>query len=164
MFLAYSSQWRQRCSDEVDRVIAAHRRQQQAESYQSGPNEVLESLSLQEWESKFPILGMCLRETIRIALPGAMFRRNVSGNDIHIGTSGEVIPPNAYAAYIVADAHLDPGLYKSPETFDPSRWDVDETSQSQGVGKATTEKQHDYLGWGSGRHLCGKSHKSWNMP
>ena len=53
------------------------------------PNETLASLSLQDWESGLPTVGLCLRETLRMQLPGTMFRRNATGADVPIGSSGE---------------------------------------------------------------------------
>ena len=95
------------------------------------------------------MLGLCLRETLRVQLPGTMFRKNATDSDIPIGSSGEVIPPGAFAAYAVADTHLDSYLYPDPFRFNPGRY-LDSESTPSGP--------HTYLGWGSGRHACGKFH------
>lgn len=110
------------------------------------PGDLLKTLSLQEWEAEFPVLAAVLRETLRLQLPGTMFRRNGTGSDIVIGEE-EVIPAGAYAAYTVAFTHLDPELYPEPHKFDPGRY-IDSGGKSE---------PHTYLGWGSGRHFCGKS-------
>ncbi|KAI3391020.1 hypothetical protein diail_8115 [Diaporthe ilicicola] len=110
--------------------------------------DVLASLTLQEWESEFPIIGNCLRETLRLCLPGTVFRRNASGADVPIGDSGEVIPKCAYAAYAISDAHEDPRIYPNTHIFDPSRWD---RHPGDGEGAPTSDT---YLGFGAGRHLC----------
>ncbi|KAG8412481.1 hypothetical protein J3459_015945 [Metarhizium acridum] len=143
LFLGRHEEWKRRCRQEIDQVLAKHR-----ESTVQTPNDILKSLSLQEWESCFPVVGICLRETLRLQLPGTMFRRNASGIDVPIGSSGEVIPNGAYAAYAVADVHLNPELYPEPHEFNPGRY-LDSP-------KTHPEEAHSYLGWGSGRHVCGK--------
>ncbi|KAG8406024.1 hypothetical protein J3458_021367 [Metarhizium acridum] len=141
LFLGRHEEWKRRCRQEIDQVLAKHR-----ESSVQTPNDILKSLSLQEWESCFPVVGICLRETLRLQLPGTMFRRNASGIDVPIGSSGEVIPNGAYAAYAVADVHLNPELYPEPHEFNPGRY-LDSP-------KTHPEEAHSYLGWGSGRHVC----------
>jgi sterol 14-demethylase len=81
-------------------------------------------------------------------LPGAMLRRNGGSADIPIGNSGEVIPAGSYAAYPVADAHMDPALYPDAHSFDPGRYLGSKPKHQEGP--------HTYLGWGSGRHVCGE--------
>ncbi|KFA54601.1 hypothetical protein S40293_02211 [Stachybotrys chartarum IBT 40293] len=140
IFLARFPTWKHRCREEVDQIMAKRR----AHPGQT-PNETLASLTLQDWESGLPTVGLCLRETLRMQLPGTMFRRNATGADVPIGSSGEVIPAGAYAAYPVADTHLDRELYPDPFRFNPGRY-ID--------AEGTSTEPHTYLGWGSGRHVC----------
>lgn len=121
-----------------------------AKSGPRAPGDVLASLTLQQWESEFPVIGNCLSETLRLALPGTVFRRNASGADVPIGSSGEVIPKGAYTAYAIADIHQNPQIYPNAHIFDPSRWDRLQADEAGGPASDT------YLGFGAGRHLCGK--------
>ena len=143
VFLAHNSEWRAKIRKEVDTAIVKHR---------TGPNqsriEVLDSLSVDTWESEFPLIDLCLREGIRIAMPGAAFRKNSSDKDTPIGSTGMVIPKGSYATYIFDDAHQNPGLYPDPDTWDPSRF-----LEGRSGEKKT---HHGYLGWGAGRHPCSK--------
>lgn len=60
--------------------------------------DILGRLTLEQWETEFPLIGLCLRDTIRfISIPGVSMRKNMSGKDIEIGDTGEVIPKGAYA-------------------------------------------------------------------
>lgn len=71
------------------------------------------------WESEFPILDCCPRETIRVAIPGTLFRKNTSEPDIPIGDTGEVIPKGSFVAHLVDEIHLNPEVYPEPLRFDP---------------------------------------------
>jgi sterol 14-demethylase len=57
--------------------------------------EKLGKLPLEAWESEFPWLDSCLRDSLRLQLHGTGFRKNKSGKDIPIG-NGEVVPPDAF--------------------------------------------------------------------
>ncbi|EON68791.1 hypothetical protein W97_08049 [Coniosporium apollinis CBS 100218] len=106
--------------------------------------EQLASLSLEAWETEFPLLDMCLRDSIRLQLLGTAFRRNVSGHAIKIGT--EVIPNGAFATYHLDDVHQDPAIYPDPETWDPSRYMPHRAEDKK--------KPHAFVGWGSSIHVC----------
>lgn len=58
---------------------------------------ILPRLSLEDWESEFPLINLCLRETIRIHVSGSAMRKNTSGKDVPIGKTGNIIPKKAYA-------------------------------------------------------------------
>ncbi|KAG4435810.1 hypothetical protein IFR05_008702 [Cadophora sp. M221] len=103
----------------------------------------LATLPVEAWESEFPMLDLCLKETIRVQGQGVFQRRNVSGSDLTIG--GEVVPNGAFALYHVADTHRDETIYKDPEIWDPARYLPD---RAEGSNKL------DYIGWGIGRHPC----------
>lgn len=108
--------------------------------------EQLNQLPLGAWEQGFPLIDMCLRESIRIQLLGTTFRKNISGRSIPTGTGDEVIPPGAFVTYAIADTHLDPDIYTDPMKWDPSRLLPDRAEDKK--------KTHAYLGWGAGRHPC----------
>ncbi|PHH77668.1 hypothetical protein CDD83_4098 [Cordyceps sp. RAO-2017] len=133
--------WYARVRAEVDAAVARHRR-----SADETAPEVLRRLPMAAWESEFPLVDVCLRETIRMIGRGASMRKNLSGKDIPIGDTGQVIPKDAYAICGMEDAHMDETLYKDPETWDPDRYlpGRDEDKKSPVA----------YLGWGAGLHPC----------
>lgn len=133
-----------RVREEVDASVAKHR------SYPDQPAaEALGNLTIDDWESEFPLIDLCLRESIRLGMPGSSFRKNVTGHDIKIDGSDEVIPNGAFAAYQIDDVHMNKDIYTDPQKFDPGRYLE---------GRAEDKKVHfGYLGWGVGRHPCRKS-------
>ncbi|KAI0100863.1 cytochrome P450 [Nemania sp. FL0031] len=141
VFLANSPEWQRKCQNEVDSIISMHRTNltQQRE-------DILTTLPLHTWESSFPTLQACLHEALRIMSTGTFFRKNVSGGNVPIGSTGEIIPDGAYAAYLPDNVHMDPSLYPAPFKFDPARF-LDPIKPSE-LGP------HSFLGWGSGRHPC----------
>jgi hypothetical protein len=66
------------------------------------PSDVLARLSLEEWETRFPMIQACMRETMRLQPMGTTFRRNISGKGIQIGD--EVIPNQAFAVRLFPHA------------------------------------------------------------
>ncbi|KAK0727678.1 cytochrome P450 [Lasiosphaeria miniovina] len=149
VFLAHSPAWQALCRAEVDAVVAKHR----ANPSQSA-DDVLEGLSLQTWESEFPVTIASFRETIRLAMPGAMFRKNASGTAIPIGDTGEVVPDGSYASFHLDNVHMDSALYPDPAAFNPGRYLSREVGGSYDDLNLKQEEPHTYVGWGSGRHLC----------
>jgi len=55
----------------------------------------LAKIPLEGWENDFPTVEMCLKESIRLQMPGTAFRRNVSKKEISINDK-DVIPPGAF--------------------------------------------------------------------
>ncbi|KAG7286276.1 hypothetical protein NEMBOFW57_008584 [Staphylotrichum longicolle] len=117
VLLASNPTWQARCRTELNHALSKHR----TRPAQSA-TDVLDSLTLEDWESSFPVLDACLRETMRVAMPGAVFRQNTSGGDIPLGTTGEVVPDGSFATFLVDDVHMDPEYYPDPERFDPGRF------------------------------------------
>ncbi|KAI1364941.1 cytochrome P450 6A1 [Xylaria arbuscula] len=140
LYLTQNPEWMARLREEVDGVVAKHRT-----SPSQSCADVLGTLTIEEWESEFPLIDLALRETIRFCLPGATFRKNMSGHDIPIGDSGEVIPNGAYAIYLVEDS-LFGDWYTEKLKWNPSRY-FEENAEDKTV-------PHAYMGWGSGRHPC----------
>jgi cytochrome P450 len=91
-YLAMRPEWKARVQAEIDGVLAKFR-----ESPDQSPADVLDTLSLEDWENEFKLIDLCLRETIRLGLPGTSFRTNIGAADIPIGNTGEVVPPGAHA-------------------------------------------------------------------
>jgi len=106
-------------------------------------------LTIDEWESEFPLGDLALRECIRFTVPGTSFRKNASGHDIEIaGSKGEFIPNGAFAAYLLEDTHFDPKIYSDMYSYDPGRF-LEDRAEDKKVA-------HGFLGWGAGRHPCRK--------
>ncbi len=142
MFLTQNPEWMARLREEVDGVVAKHRT-----SPSQSCADVLGTLTIEEWEGEFPLIDLALRETIRFCLPGATFRKNMSGHEIPIGESGEVIPDGAYVIYLVEDCMFG-DWYTEKTKWNPSRY-FEENAEDKKV-------PHAYMGWGSGRHPCRK--------
>ncbi|KAF4589164.1 cytochrome P450 6A1 [Ophiocordyceps camponoti-floridani] len=140
VYLGTDADWYGRIRSEVDDSIARHRLANET------PAKTLTRLSLSDWESDFPLVELAMRETIRLIGRGVCMRKNVSGSDVEIGTSGCVIPRGAYAVCGLEDAHMDEGLYPDADRWDPDRYACGREAEKQGP--------HDYLGWGSGLHPC----------
>ena len=140
-YLATSPKWQAKVKDEVRSVAA---------KYTKDPKlalaKQLEAVPLEAWESEFPIIDMCLRDSMRLNLASNMFRLNDSGKQVPTGNGNEVIPPGAVVIYPTGDAHFNPEIYPDPFKWDPSRY-LPEHAQDKKVA-------HGFLGWGSGRHPC----------
>ena len=69
-----------------------------AAKYASNTNLPLEEQMLQipseAWEQEFPLLDMCLKDSIRLNLHGTAFRRNVSGKKLML--DNEAIPNGSF--------------------------------------------------------------------
>jgi cytochrome P450 len=141
-YLASCPEWLARCREEIRNTAAKYATNPNAPLYHQ-----LGDVPLEAWEAEFPFVDMCLRDSIRLNLLGTAFRRNVSGRDVPIG-NGEVIPPNAFVTYALADVHHDPNIYPNPDRWDPSRY-LPEKAEDK-------KKQYGFLGWGVARHPCRK--------
>ena len=102
------------------------------------------SIPCEEWENALPSLGFCLKETIRLHIATPMHRINLTGQDVTVGKV--VVPNNAIVTYHSSDVHHNPGIYKSPMTWDPSRFLPDRAEDQK--------ESFAFCGWGVGRHPC----------
>ena len=102
---------------------------------------------IEAWEGEFSIIDMCLRDSIRLQMPGTAFRRNASGKDIPLNNAGtEVIPKDAFVALATGESHLNPEIYEDQDEWDPGRYSP---------ARAEDRKRaYSYFGWGLGRHPC----------
>jgi cytochrome P450 len=142
LYLAKDKKWHDRVLEEVESV---------ADRYCSDTSlplvDRLMQVPVEAWESEFPMTDLVLRESIRLQLPGAAFRKNISGRPIPLNKEGtEVIPTDAYAAFAVANIHRNPTIYSDPETFDPERYFPDRAEDKN--------KQFGFIGWGVGRRFA----------
>ncbi|POS73838.1 cytochrome P450 6A1 [Diaporthe helianthi] len=141
-YLATNPEWYGRIQGEVDAALNKHRTRGAGQT----PAQVLSTLTLDDWESEFPLIDLALRESIRFQLVGTAFRKNISGHDVPIGKSGEVVPSDGFAMYWIDDVHFNPEVYTNPTEWDPSRF-LPERAEDKKV-------PFGYLGWGVGRHPC----------
>ena len=92
-YLASNPDWMAQVREEVDAALV---------KYATGPEKTtldrLCSLPLAAWQSDFPKLYLCIRETLRIHMHGAAIRANFTGKDIPIGK--EIIPNESFAVRI----------------------------------------------------------------
>lgn len=142
VYLAADRDWYERIQREVDAAVAKHRAGEDEPLF-----ETLGRLTLEDWEADFPMVDLALRETIRFTQTGCAFRKNTSGRDLAIGKTGEVIPPDAYAVYLMDDTQMNPEIYTDPLKWDPSRYFPDRAEDRKLAS-------HGFIGWGSGRHPC----------
>ncbi|KAI4931311.1 hypothetical protein J4E85_003901 [Alternaria conjuncta] len=141
-YLATSPEWLAKANDEV---------RSNAARYAKNPNapllQQLDDVPTEAWEAEFPVIDMCLRDSLRLNLLGTAFRRNISGKNIPTGNGDEVIPPGAFVTYAPGDIHYDPEIYPDPQKWDPARYMPDRAEDKK-------KAAHGFLGWGSGRHPC----------
>ncbi|KAH8892311.1 cytochrome P450 [Thozetella sp. PMI_491] len=135
-FLAQNPEWLARARAEVDSVVTRHRI-----TPTQSPADVLATLDTNSWQTEFPLIDLCLRETIRIVDRQPLFRLNCSGMDIPIGDTGEVVPNGAFMAWHKYELHMDPTIFRDPQMFDPGRYLPDRTEDKK--------VPNGYLGWGA---------------
>ena len=143
VYLANDPYWLSKARAEVEAVAAKYSTDKKAPLI-----DQLSQLPIEAWESEFPVVDMCLRDSIRLQLLGTTFRKNIAGRDIPTGNGDEVIPVDAFVTYHIGDVHLDPSVYKDPKKWDPSRY-LPERAEDK-------KKPMAWLGWGLGRHPCCK--------
>ena len=137
-FLATSLEWLAKAQQEIQNTAAKY-----AKDPTKPLRHQLNHVPLEAWEAEFPVLDLCLRESIRLNLVGTAFRRNISGKAIPTGNGNEIIPPGAFVAYATSDVLLDPNFYPDPEKWDPARHLPERVEYNKTV--------HGFLGWGAGR-------------
>ena len=138
LHLATNATWKSKATAEILCLISKYStgNSNSSDSLQTR----LSTIPISAWEDELPALDLAIRETIRIALSGTAFRRNLVDD---LAISGKVIEKGTFMVYSLADVHLDPEIYPNPLTFDPERF----------LEGRDEDKQHNmsYLGWGAGR-------------
>lgn len=90
-FLAQEPEWYAKVQSEVDRLLAKHRKVDCETAV-----DLLPRVALEEWETSLPALEICLRETLRLKVNGTCVRKNLSGSNVPIPGTKEVVPPQAF--------------------------------------------------------------------
>ncbi|WQF80831.1 Putative cytochrome P450 [Colletotrichum destructivum] len=149
IYLATNEKWYKEIRKEVESALLRH-----GADEAGGAKSALETLSrfsLEDWTGEFPMIDLCLKETIRFQLPGTFCRKNTSGKHLPISGSDEIIPKDAYVppaiqVFLTDNCHFNSDIYSRPLSWDPGRYLE---------GRAEDKKEpHAYLGWGVGRHSC----------
>ncbi|EHL02728.1 putative Obtusifoliol 14-alpha demethylase [Glarea lozoyensis 74030] len=138
-YIGSSRYWYDRVRAEVDGVVDKY-----APDRSLPLTQRFEAIPIEAWETEFPLLDYCLRDSIRLQLLGTMYRRNIDDGDVKIGN--EVIPSGAFITYHFSDVHQDPEIYSEPLKWDPSRYFPDRAEDKK--------KPLCWVGWGAGRHPC----------
>ncbi|KEP51010.1 cytochrome P450 family 6 protein, partial [Rhizoctonia solani 123E] len=146
IFLDQELEWKSKVVQELQTLL--DRYAPASEVYRSA-GERLSKIPPKAWENEMPVLEVCLRETIRLILSGALLRRTLNG-ELKVG--GKEIPKGSFLVYQAGETHSNPDIYPNPSKrvfnysirFDPGRY-------SAGQDKS---QLHAFLGWGVGRHPC----------
>ncbi|CAN9344399.1 unnamed protein product [Alternaria alternata] len=141
-YLATSPEWLAKAKDEICSTAAKY-----AKDPKAPLRDQLDDVPIEAWEAEFPIIDMCLRDSLRLNLLGTAFRRNINSKGIPTGNGNEVIPPGAFVTYATGDIHLDPDVYTDPHKWDPARYSPERAEDKK-------KAAHGFVGWGSGRHPC----------
>ncbi|TGO64313.1 hypothetical protein BOTNAR_0089g00020 [Botryotinia narcissicola] len=121
-----------------------------------------EAIPIEAWESEFPLLDCCLKDSIRLQLLGTMYHRNIGTEDVKIGN--ELIPSGAFLVCVCVIFlsssetnanhrptifqmfNQDPNIYLEPLKWDPSRYFPERAEDKK--------RPLCWIGWEAGRHPC----------
>jgi cytochrome P450 len=145
IYLAHSTNWQEKVRAEIISTVRDHSKNPELPLV-----EQLTSLPIEIWESGFPMIDLCLRESIRLQSNNVAMRQNISGQDIQL--ANVIIPHGAFVGYHKADIHKDVDIYPSPEMWNPGRFLSE---------KITEERPYTYIGWGVARHPCCEFFLQW---
>lgn len=134
-YLANKPYWMDRVREEVRTVADKY-----APEDSLSLKEKLMRIPIEAWEGEFPIIDICLKDSIRLQTLGTAFRKNVSGQDIQLA-SGEIIPNGAYATLAAGEMHLNPKIYPNPTEWDPARYLPERQEDKKEI--------YAWMGWGS---------------
>ncbi|PPR06515.1 hypothetical protein CVT24_002629 [Panaeolus cyanescens] len=138
VYIGMHPEWREKVKAEVDSLLS---------KYMVDPSEPLHkrlaAIPVSAWDDEMPVFDSVIRESMRLAFTGAALRRNLSEP---LDIAGGKVEVGDFVTYSLADIHLNPEVYTSPETFDPSRFGPGREEDKKGV--------FNFLGWGAGRHPC----------
>lgn len=91
-FLGQNEHWQGKVRQEINTAIMERRL-----SEHESAADTLSRFTIDDWEKSFPTVDLCLRESIRLTMPGSMIRKNIGGKNIDILGSNEIIPKDAFA-------------------------------------------------------------------
>ncbi len=123
--MAHHPDWQEKIYGEIKAAAKAHSTNKDAPLV-----EQLDSISLEAWDSSFPLIDLLLKEAIRLHVAFPMIRQNMSPKPIPIPGTDEVIPAGSFVAYNTGDVHYNEKLYPNPRKLDPFREAREELKQS----------------------------------
>ncbi|OCT49994.1 putative Cytochrome P450 oxidoreductase [Cladophialophora carrionii] len=139
--MAIHPEWQEKIYQEIKAAVQAHGK------FQEGTlAEKLRLLPLEAWETSFPTINMCLKETIRMWTSFTVTRLNTSSKPIPIPDTDEVVPAKTFVIYNSTEVNFSEKLYPNPTKFDPERYN----EHREEFKKET----YGFLGWGQGCHAC----------
>lgn len=115
LYLASSPYWPEKVRSELYSTCATYATNEDAPLI-----DQLATIPFDVWESDFPTMDICLKDSIRLQALGAGFRRNMTGKDLKLGR--EVIPKGAVVSMHIDQIHFNPEIYAEPEKWDPARY------------------------------------------
>ncbi|KXT11204.1 hypothetical protein AC579_10012 [Pseudocercospora musae] len=139
--LAHNVEWQRRVREEVEAVANKYCHDTEL-PLADRPSKV----PFDAWDNEFPMIYLCLKETMRLGMPGTAFRKNISNQSILIPGTEQVIPPDTYVAMHVFDTRLNADFYDEPMKWDRARYQPDRAEDKRPI--------YSRMGWGHGRHPC----------
>lgn len=91
-FLGQDEYWQGKVRQEINTALAEHRLSEHELAF-----DTLSRFTIEDWEKSFPTVDLCLRESIRLTMPGSMIRKNIGGKNIDILGCKEIIPKDTFA-------------------------------------------------------------------
>jgi hypothetical protein len=151
IYLISQPQWMARARKEIKDMAAKYSTNPEASLI-----DQLDSLPLEIWETKFPFLDMWLKDTIRLQLPAALLRKNISSYEIGIGD--EILPNGAIA--VCFPINLLSRQFNSNARCITFRIFIITHQYIQilsigihhGISQKDKEEAYGFRGWGAGRH------------
>jgi sterol 14-demethylase len=157
-----------------DPAIAEALYQEQVKHFAT-PDGKLRQMTYEELR-QLPVLDSVIRETLRVHPPIHSIMRKVRTDIVVPATlsapskdSTYVVPAGHYVFACPAVSQVDPGIWKQPTKFDPSRWSDPEGAAAQayntyndeggekidyGFGAVSKGTESPYQPFGAGRHRC----------
>ncbi|KAF1349182.1 cytochrome P450 CYP5282A1 [Delphinella strobiligena] len=139
--MAVHTGWQEKIFGEVVAAANRHSKDKDAKLV-----DKLSSIPLSAWESSFPSIDLCLKETIRVWTSFPVSRLNTSSEPIRIPGSDEVVPGNTFVIYNSTEMNFSEKLYPKSTKFDPERY----TERREEFKK----EAYGFFGWGNGVHPC----------
>ncbi|ATY61066.1 cytochrome P450 6A1 [Cordyceps militaris] len=140
-YLAENRVWYEQVQAEVDMFVNKNRR-----TPEESVREILQRVPYNDWDTQFPSISVCLRETLRLGVYQPAYRRNMSGEDVEIPGTNQVIPKESFAFFSMGEVHMDETIYPNASEWEPARH---LPGREEGA-----HRPHEFVGWGSGLHPC----------
>ncbi|KAF1922434.1 uncharacterized protein M421DRAFT_411403 [Didymella exigua CBS 183.55] len=104
----------------------------------------LDDVPLEAWEAEFPVVNLCMKDSIRLNLLSTALQKNINCRPLPTDNGMEVILPDAVVTYATANVHQDPSIYPNLLVWDPARYLTDREEDKNGHS-ACKPKDPPYL-------------------